>query len=131
MILIDSSAWIELFRGTGSAVHRSLAGLLRSDADLATTDPVSMELLAGARDRAHGRTIRAALAACTPLPVRGPGDWENAAALYLTCRRQGAVPRSLVDCLIAAVSIRTGASVLARDRDFELLAEHTQLRLSR
>jgi len=130
LTLVDSSAWIELFRGTGSRTHERLAELLRSDEQLVTTEPISMELLAGARNRAHGRTLRRALAVCAMAPVRGPGDWENAAAVFASCRRAGATPRSLFDCLIASVAIRIEAPVLARDRDFELIARHTALELA-
>jgi hypothetical protein len=127
--LVDTSAWIELLRGTGSAVHLRLRELVRGGDELATTGPVSMELLAGARTPTHARRIRAALAACRTLEVRGTRDWEDAAALYLTCRLAGLTPRKLLDCLIAAVAIRAGVPVLAQDRDFELIAEHTALEL--
>ena len=42
----------------------------------------------------------------------------------------GITPRRLLDCLIAAVAIRTGVPVLAQDRDYELIAEHTPLELA-
>jgi predicted nucleic acid-binding protein len=35
----------------------------------------------------------------------------------------------LTDCLIAAVAIRNGVSVLHRDRDFEVIARHTDLKV--
>ncbi len=34
-----------------------------------------------------------------------------------------------MDCLIAAVAIREGASVLHRDRDFDVIARHTELQI--
>ena len=54
-------------------------------------------------------------------------DYDDAAALYRRCRRQGATIRSLLDCLIAAVAIRTGVPLLHIDRDFDALARHTEL----
>ena len=59
MILIDSSAWIEFLRGTGSAVCDEVDRLL--DADVAITDPVLMEVLAGARDEHHLQQLRGLL----------------------------------------------------------------------
>lgn len=63
--------------------------------------------------------------------VQGLQDWEDAAQLYRTARRKGRTVRSSVACLIAAVALRTGSSVLALDRDFEALAEVSDLVLER
>ncbi len=56
-----------------------------------------------------------------------PADYEEAAGLYRTCRRRGETVRRLVDCLIAAVTIRAGAGLLHADADFTVLARHTSL----
>lgn len=56
-------------------------------------------------------------------------DYEEAAALYRLCRRRGETVRSLNDCLIAAVAIRAGTTVLHHDRDFTVLARHATLRI--
>ena len=52
MILIDSSAWIEFQRATGSPADQRVAEALRGDEPLATTGLVALELLAGAREQA-------------------------------------------------------------------------------
>ena len=130
MTLIDSSAWIELFRASGSPAHRRLKALIASGEELLTTGPVSMELLAGAASASDRRRIRAALAACRRLPVSGERDWEDAAFVYVACRGGGVTPRRLLDCLIAAIAIRDGVPLLAQDRDFELIADHTPLQLA-
>lgn len=126
MILVDTSAWIEFLRGTGSqvcvAVDRSL------DADIAICDAVSMELLAGARDERHLIQLRGLLARATMLRT-GPAEYELAASMYRACRSQGETVRKLIDCLIGAVAIRTGVEVLHADIDFSALARHTELRL--
>ena len=127
--LIDSSAWVEFLRATGSPAHLALRERIRSGGAVATTGPVAMELLAGAGSPGEARRIRRMLATCRMLPVRAD-DWQDAAALYSRCRRGGGTPRRLLDCLIAAVAIRAGAPVLAQDRDFELIAEHTVLELA-
>ena len=51
MIMVDTSAWIEFLRNTGSPVCKKLSSSL--DNDLAVSDPIRMELLAGARDESH------------------------------------------------------------------------------
>lgn len=130
MTLVDSSAWIELFRGTGSPEHLTLRALVKGEGEIATTEPVGMELIAGARSAEEARRVRAALASCRMQPVSGPNDWERAAAIYRTCRLEGATLRNQIDCLVAAVAIRAGIPVLARDRDYPVIAEHTPLELA-
>lgn len=124
MILIDTSAWIEFLRDTGSTVCDEVDRLLAED--IAICDAIRMEVLAGARDDAHLRQLRGLLSRATVLPT-GPADYELAAALYRTCRRRGETVRKLVDCLIAAVAIGADAVVLHADADFDALARHTAL----
>lgn len=126
MILIDTSAWVEFLRDTGSSVCSRVDALI--DQDIATCDPIRMELLAGARDDHHLDALRRLLARATVLATR-PSDYETAAALYRTCRRRGLTVRKLIDCLIASVAIREGVPILQADADFETLAAHTPLRL--
>ena len=124
MVLVDTSAWIEFLRDTGSMVCTTVDDLL--DADLAICDAISMEVLAGARDERHLGQLRGLLARATVVPIT-PADYDAAAALYRTCRRNGETVRKLIDCLIAAVAIRSSATVLHSDADFAALARHTPL----
>ena len=126
MILVDTSAWVEFLRDTDSSVCRRVNAALNSD--IATCDAIRMELLAGARDEEHLRSLRRLLAITTVLPTT-PAHYERAAALYRRCRQDGATVRKLVDCLIAAVAIDANVAVLHRDRDFDMLAIHTSLKI--
>lgn len=131
MILVDTSAWIELLRASGHPAHLTLRHHLERRSPVATCEPIIMELLAGARTPGELATLRARLLALPRIGIRGLADFEAAAGLYRTCRRRGATVRRLVDCLIAAVAIRDQASVLHNDRDFDVLARHTRLRTER
>jgi predicted nucleic acid-binding protein len=126
MILIDTSAWIEFLRDTGSPVCQQVDRLLAGE--IAVCDPVRMDVLAGARNDEHLRNLRGLLARASTIATE-PTDYEDAAALYRTCRRGGETVRKLIDCLIAAVAIKAGIPVLHADTDFDVLARHTQLRL--
>jgi len=127
LTLIDTSAWVEFFRATGSVAHRRLKAMQENDAEILTTEPVTMELLAGVSSPADRIRVKRTLAACRLVSIRNDADWDDAASIYAACRRSGATPRELLDCLIAAVAIRAGAPILAQDRDFELIAKHTPL----
>ena len=131
MILVDTSAWVEFLRATGSEVHARLRDLLQGGEALATTELVVMEVLAGARDHAHlDRLRRAVLGRCQMLTGHGLADYEEAAAIYRHCRGQGATVRRLNDCLIAAVAIRAGVPLLHADQDFEQIARHCPLQMA-
>ncbi len=71
-----------------------------------------MELLAGTRTPAEYAKLRARLLPFPLLRLRSLSDFEKAADLYRTCRREGETVRRLIDCLIAAVAIRERATVL-------------------
>jgi predicted nucleic acid-binding protein len=124
VILIDTSAWVEFLRDTGSPACERVDALLAGE--IATCQPVRMEVLAGARDEQHLVSLRRLLARATLLGTI-PTDYEDAATLHRTCRRAGEPVRKLMDCLIAAHAIRAGAAILHADRDFDVLARHTAL----
>ena len=126
MILIDTSAWIEFLRDTGSAACNRVEALL--EGEITICDAVRMEVLAGARDARHLRSLQQLLARAVMLSTI-PADYESAAALYRQCRRKGNTVRKLLDCLISAVAIRTGVPVLHNDVDFDVLGRHTELRI--
>ena len=127
MILIDTSAWVEFLRDTGSDACR------RVDEQLAegfvTCDPIRMEVLAGARGERHLRDLRGLLGRGASVPV-GSTHYDDAALLYRICRREGETVRRLIDCLIAAAAIDAGVPVLHCDSDFDVLARHTPLQVS-
>jgi predicted nucleic acid-binding protein len=119
---VDTSAWVEFLRATGSETHARVRALVAEDVRLATTDVVLMELLAGARDDDHRDGLRGLLRRCDFLPTEGPRDFEDAAEIYRACRGSGLTVRRLTDCLIAAVAMRHAAPVLHRDADFDVIA---------
>ena len=125
-VLVDSSVWIAFLRDSGG----SEVGLLEQLIDerrAATTDVVLLEVLAGTTDEEHAARLRRFLAGAELLRQESPVDAEHAAALYRACRRAGETPRSLNDCLVAAVALRHGVPVLHRDHDFTVLSAHTDL----
>lgn len=131
MILADTSAWVEFDRGTGSAVDRRLTDLIASDGPVAVTEPVIMEVLAGARTDQRERNLRGLLLRFRLLAVDPASDFDAAARIYRRCRQQGVTPRGLLDCLIAAVAWRSDAALLAQDVDLRRVAEVVGIRVDR
>jgi predicted nucleic acid-binding protein len=119
VILADTSAWVEYDRATGSIVDQRLTALITSDGPLVVTEPVLMEVAAGARSAQAARTLRELMLRGGLLPFDAQIDFDAAALIYRHCRATGITPRGMIDCMIAAVAQRSGASLLCRDVDLE------------
>jgi predicted nucleic acid-binding protein len=122
VILVDTSAWVEFDRATGSAADQRLAGLIADSEPLLVTEPVLMEVLAGARSDARAAELRRLLLSGGFAPIDAAADFDAAATIYRTCRQAGVTPRGMVDCLIAAIAHRCGASLLSWDVDMDRVA---------
>jgi predicted nucleic acid-binding protein len=123
MILADTSAWIEYDRATGSRIDTRVAELIRQDGPLVVTEPVIMEVVAGARTERQADQLRRLLLRGGLLPFDAAIDFEAASLIYRRCRLAGVTPRGMIDCMIAAVAWRRGATLLCRDADLEHVAE--------
>ena len=122
MILVDTSAWVEFDRATGSDVDVRLTQLIEGDGVVAVTEPVVMEVVAGARNEARERDLRHLLQRFELLAFDPVVDFDAAARIYLSCRRSGVTPRGMVDCMIVSVARRCGATLLAQDADLHRVA---------
>lgn len=127
-ILIDSSAWIEYFRATGSPAALEVRRLLSEEQDrVVMCEPMAMEILAGAVDDSRYAALEQLVNGLPTLGIDVTVDYRGAAAIYRTARRAGRTIRSITDCLIAAVCIRHAAILVHRDTDFEVIAAMTGL----
>lgn len=127
-VLVDTSVWIEYLRGSEGLVRDAFVRLL-NDGDVGTTDAVLLEVLVGPTGDDAANRLADLLALGTLLHQESPVDAEAGAAIYRACRRSGFTPRSLLDCVIAAVAIRHDVPLLHRDQDFDVIARHTDLRV--
>jgi len=128
MILVDTSAWIEVLKGrAGDRFRQAIAG-----DEVVTCLPIMQEVLQGIDDE---RAFHVASAAFADIPMlENPltrDVFAEAVQLYRAARRAGVTVRSSVDCLIAACALRHNAAVLHVDRDFEHLARITELPVRR
>ena len=122
MILVDTSAWVEFDRGTGSTVDFRLNDLIGGGTQIAVTEPVIMEVTAGARNARRCQDLRRLLGRCNLLRFDAAVDFDAASRIYRTCRRKGITPRGMIDCMIASVAHRNGATLLASDTDLHRVA---------
>ncbi len=129
MILADTSAWVEYDRATGSQVDQRLAALILDQGPVAVTEPVVMEVIAGARDEQRERDLRSLLLRFDLRPFDAASDFDAAAHIYRRCRRVGVTPRGLIDCMIAAVAWRREDTLLSYDVDLDRVASVIGLEL--
>lgn len=123
MILADTSAWVEYDRATGSTADRRIAELITADGPLMFTEPVLMEVLAGARSDARAEDLRRMLLRFELAHFDAVTDFDAATRIYRRCRQVGVTPRGMVDCMIAAVAYRRALALLAYDSDLFRVAE--------
>jgi predicted nucleic acid-binding protein len=124
VLLVDTSAWIEIFRKPARLTLDELGGL----DEVVTCLPVVQEVLQGFRDERAYRVARESIWALpiVEAPLRAEVV-EEAIGLYRDARRAGFTVRSSVDCLIAACALRHGLTVVHRDRDFAAIARVSPL----
>jgi predicted nucleic acid-binding protein len=119
VILADTSAWVEYDRATGSAVDQRMTGLIAADDVLAVTQPVVMEVVAGARDQHRQDELTRLLERFPLRRFDAEVDFMAAARIYRECRSVGITPRGLIDCMLVAVAWRYEDSILAFDGDLD------------
>ncbi len=129
MILPDTSVWVEFLRRTETPADVKLTSMIGGGEQVAVTEPIFMELLAGARTADETADLGSRLGTFELIPVRGLEDYEAAASIYRVCRSSGATIRNLIDCLIAAVAIREDVPILHDDADYDVIARYTGLRI--
>ncbi|HEY7007380.1 MAG TPA: PIN domain-containing protein [Jatrophihabitantaceae bacterium] len=124
-MIVDSSVWIDFIRDLDTPQVDVLAGAIRRRAAM-TTDVVRLEVLTG---ETRVEQLASALDSCADVMQLPRVDVEDGAEIYRTCRRAGETIRSLNDCLIAAIAIRSDVPVLHRGRDYDAIARHFPLRV--
>ncbi len=129
MILVDTSVWIDFFRGTDSIYRKSLHDLIDGEDDLCLTAIHLTEILQGIKvDTEFARTKRYLLSFPTFL-TRDIATYLHAAEIYRLCRRKGKIVRKTADCIIAAVAIENDLTLFHNDRDFDKIESCTRLKV--
>jgi predicted nucleic acid-binding protein len=128
VILVDTSAWVDFLRAAPTPAAVELRGLARtSPQELATCEPIAMELLAGCSPE-QLPVVERLLGGLVSLGVQPALHFRQAASIYRAVRTTGHTVRSLNDCLIAAVALHHDVQLLHKDADYERIAAVTGLR---
>lgn len=127
MILVDSSVWIDFFRGTVTPQTERLDALLGSEL-LVVGDLILAEVLQGFSSERDFNQARKLLTALDVVTLGGPEIAIQAARNFRTLRARGVTIRKTIDTLIATRCIESDYALLFSDRDFEPFVEHLGLR---
>ena len=118
MVIVDTTVWIDYFRGVSNAETEWLHAELDLQR-LGITDIIMCEVLQGVRDESTAAAVERRLLTLETFTTGGVDLARAAARNYRTLRRRGHTVRKTIDCLIATFCIREQHSLLHRDRDFD------------
>ena len=121
MTIVDTTVWIDFFRGTDTPEVRELQRLIEASEDVCICGVILTEVLQGIREDKDHATASAAFDAFLFLPMT-QRTFIRAADIYRTLRRRGVTIRNAVDCMIASVAIEHEIPLLHNDRDFDAIA---------
>ena len=127
MILVDSSVWIDYFRGTPTPQTEMLDSLLASE-PVVTGDLVLTEVLQGFGSEHDFNQARKLLTSLVVVDLVGQDIAIQAAKNFRTLRALGITVRKTIDAVIATRCIATGLTLLYSDRDFDPFVQHLGLR---
>ena len=127
MILVDSSVWIDYFRGTLTPEAKMLDTLLGNE-PVATGDLILTEVLQGFRSDRDFNQARKLLTSLMVIELGGKDIAIQAARNFRALRAKGITVRKTIDAVIATRCIESGLKLLYSDRDFDPFVRYLGLR---
>ena len=126
MTIVDSTVWIDYFRGRETAQTDWLDAHAATD-PIGLTDLILCEVLQGVRDERLLPKLQRDLSAFQFFDGGGANVALAAAANYRALRRRGRTVRGTIDCLIATFCMMNGHSLLHDDRDYDAFEQELGL----
>ncbi len=127
MILVDSSVWIDYFKGTIS-LHTDMLDNLLGRELLAIGDLILTEVLQGFRQDREFKQAEDLLTSLMVVELGGEAIAIQAAKNFRFLRKHGITVRKTIDSIIATRCIQNGYELLHNDRDFDPFVKHLALR---
>jgi predicted nucleic acid-binding protein len=127
VILVDSSVWIDYFRGTTTPQAEKLDALLGNE-PIATGDLILAEVLQGFVSNRDFNQARKLMTSLVIVDLAGQAIAIQSAKNFRVLRALGITVRKTIDTVIATRCIERGLSLLYSDRDFDPFVEHLGLR---
>ena len=128
MILVDSSVWIDFFRGSRTPQAEKLDVLLGTTR-IAVGDLILAEVLQGVRDEREFQQVRRTLDSFEQVDLVGREIAVQAAKNFRKLRDLGFTVRKTIDTLIATRCVESNYALLHSDRDFDAFELHLGLQV--
>lgn len=129
MILVDTSVWIDFLKGKNTPHRNILHQLIAIEEDLCITGIILTEILQGILEEKESAEVRKYLLEFPVYNPEGIATYIEASNIYKKCSKKGKTVRKTIDCLIAAVAIENNLTLFHNDRDFDTIAECTDLKV--
>jgi len=123
LILVDTSVWIDFFRGTKSKHRVVLHRLIEEEEDICIADIILMEILQGIKSDKDFRQVKDYLLFFPIYALKNTDSYIEAAQIYRLCRERGLTIRRPLDCIIARIALENDLVLFHKDRDFETIAK--------
>lgn len=122
MYLIDTSVWIDYFRGRDNHVITHFLNILDDKIPFGITGIIYQEILQGAESSQDFKKLKDYLNTQHFFHPQDPIlTYEKAARLYFECRRKGITIRSTIDCFIAQIAIENNLTLSHNDKDYQAI----------
>ncbi len=121
MIVIDTSVWIDFFRGNKSEKVNQLKLILNSDETIVIPAIIYVEILQGIKEEKRYNKIKSFLDTFKFIPFSDKKTFLKAVKIYRVCRNKGFTIKNTIDCLIASVVTENDFTFLHNDRDFRII----------
>lgn len=129
MILVDTSVWIDFFRGDKSAHRETLHRLIEAEEDIAVTEIIVAEILQGIKSDKDFQTTKEYLLEFPVYRPKGIETYLDSARIYRECRKKGKTVRKTIDCIIAVICLENNLTLLHKDSDFDFIETCTDLKV--
>ena len=124
MILVDTSVWIDFFKGIESQNVQKLSEYLEKDYTIFMCPTIIQEILQGITNDKQFKEVKEYLLAFPVLNDDGIQVAISAAELYRSIRKKGITIRKSNDCIIAQYAINYSIKILHQDRDFDMILDN-------
>jgi predicted nucleic acid-binding protein len=127
VIFVDSSVWIDYFRGIATKETELLDELLGVE-PIVIGDIVLAEVLQGFKSDRDFNQAKKLLTSLVMVDVLGHEIAIQAARNFRSLRERGITVRKTIDTIIATYCIENDLALLHSDRDFDAFVEYMNLR---
>ena len=129
MVLVDTSVWVDYFRGKETLETFYLANAIGENVDICISGIILAEILQGISSEKEYHSVKFLLDRTLIFLPMLKESYELAAQIYRQAKQHGRAIRNTIDCLIASCAICHHAQLLQSDKDYLVISQFSKLKL--